>query len=118
MKRPSLTTWILLGFIAGTGSVKTMGRIGGKAILYFEVVTTVALFVGLGAVNLVQPGRGVALKPDAAPAVQQTSSGLEQIMEHTFPSSIIDAMAKGEALQIVVFCFIFGAACAAIGSKA
>src|ERR1700730_11431136 len=51
--------------IAGTGSVKTMGRIGGKAILYFEIVTTVALFVGLGAVNLVKPGVGVQL-PDKA----------------------------------------------------
>ena len=55
----------LVSGIAGTGNVKTMGRIGGKAILYFEVVTTVALFVGLGAVNLVQPGVGVQLQKGA-----------------------------------------------------
>src|SRR5580658_1722050 len=55
--------------IAGTGSVKTMGRIGGKAILYFEIVTTVALFVGLGAVNLVQPGVGVQLQAGTNPGI-------------------------------------------------
>jgi proton glutamate symport protein len=161
MKRPSLTTWILIALfagiafgaffpgpakemgllgtiflrliksiiaplifatlvygIAGTGSVKTMGRIGGKAILYFEIVTTVALFVGLGAVNLVKPGVGVQLpdKPVANLATAATSASA--LAEHTFPTSIIDAMARGEVLQIVVFCFIFGTACATIGLKA
>ncbi|HXJ40842.1 MAG TPA: cation:dicarboxylase symporter family transporter [Bryobacteraceae bacterium] len=104
--------------IAGTGSVKTMGRIGGKAILYFEIVTTVALFVGLGAVNLVQPGVGVHLDKGKAPAVAAANTNLTQILEHTFPTSVIDAMAKGEVLQIVVFAFIFGAACATVGLKA
>ena len=65
----------LVSGIAGTGNVKTMGRIGGKAILYFEAVTTVALFVGLGAVNLVQPGVGVALQKGAEPGVSQTVTG-------------------------------------------
>jgi proton glutamate symport protein len=161
LKRPSLTTWILLGLlagilfgaalpgpavklailgtiflrlikmiiapllfgtlvsgIAGAGSVKTMGRIGGKAILYFEIVTTVALFIGLAAVNLVQPGAGVALQKGAPAPVAQTSVTLSQLFEHIVPTSIIEAMANGEVLQIVVFTFIFGAACAAIGAKA
>ena len=104
--------------IAGTGNVKTMGRIGGKAILYFEVATTIALFIGLGAGNLVRPGAGVALQKGAEASIQQTSTSLAQILEHTFPVSIIDAMARGEVLQIVVFSFLFGAACAAIGVKA
>ena len=56
----------LVSGIAGAGSVKTMGRIGAKAILYFEVVTTVALFIGLGAVNLIQPGAGVQLQKGRA----------------------------------------------------
>ena len=160
VKRPSLTTWILIALvagiafgavlpgpavklgilgtiflrliksiiapllfatlvtgIAGAGSVKTMGRIGGKAILYFEIVTTIALFVGLGAVNLVQPGVGVDLRTAApAAAVQPAATGVEAIVEHTFPTSIIDAMARGEVLQIVVFAFIFGTACAAVGA--
>ena len=108
----------LVSGIAGTGNVKTMGRIGGKAILYFEVVTTVALFVGLGAVNLVQPGVGVQLERTAAAGIAPVSSSFSQILEHTFPTSIFDAMARGEVLQIVVFSFLFGTACAAIGTKA
>ena len=108
----------LVSGIAGTGNVKTMGRIGGKAILYFEAVTTIALFVGLGAVNLIKPGVGVELQKGAAAGLAVSNAGLAQILEHTFPSSIIDAMAKGEVLQIVVFAFIFGAACATVGLKA
>jgi proton glutamate symport protein len=103
--------------IAGTGSAKTMGRIGGKAILYFEIVTTIALFVGLGFANFVKPGLGVQLKagPSGLAATSTTFAG---ILEHTFPTSIIKSMADGEVLQIVVFAFLFGMACATIGSKA
>jgi proton glutamate symport protein len=108
----------LVSGIAGAGSVKTMGRIGGKAILYFEIVTTIALFVGLGAVNLIKPGAGVQLQKGAATGIAQTTTSFSQILEHTFPTSIIDAMARGEVLQIVVFAFIFGAACATVGAKA
>jgi proton glutamate symport protein len=104
--------------IAGTGNVKTMGRIGGKAIVYFEIVTTIALFVGLGAANLIQPGVGVELQKGAASGVSGTNTSLVGILEHTFPVSIIDSMAKGEVLQIVVFAFLFGTACASIGVKA
>jgi proton glutamate symport protein len=113
-----LTFATLVAGIAGSGSVKTMGRIGGKAILYFEIVTTIALFVGLGAVNLVQPGVGVHLDRGTVPGTTASGTSLVQILEHTFPTSIIDAMARGEVLQIVVFAVIFGAACTAIGYKA
>ncbi|HYL39000.1 MAG TPA: dicarboxylate/amino acid:cation symporter [Bryobacteraceae bacterium] len=105
--------------IAGTGSVKTMGRIGLKAIIYFEVLTTIALFLGLGAVNLVRPGEGMRLERTAAETgLVQTAPSLSSTLEHTFPASVIDAMARGDVLQIVVFSFLFGAACAAIGAKA
>jgi proton glutamate symport protein len=114
---PLLFGTLVVG-IASTGSVKTMGRIGGKAILYFELATTVALFIGLGAVNLVKPGVGVQLQASAQPAVSGQTATLAGILEHTFPTSIIDSMAKGEVLQIVVFTFLFGAACATIGAKA
>jgi proton glutamate symport protein len=114
---PLLFATLVVG-IAGTGSVKTMGRIGGKAILYFEVVTTIALFVGLGAVNLVKPGVGVQLQKGATGGLAQTNASLSQILEHTFPTSIIDSMARGEVLQIVVFTFLFGMACAVLGAKA
>lgn len=108
----------LVSGIAGTGNVKTMGRIGGKAILYFEIVTTIALFVGLGAVNLVKPGVGVQLQKGTGAVVAGSGANLSGILEHTFPTSIVDSMAKGEVLQIVVFAFIFGAACATVGLKA
>jgi len=105
--------------IAGSGDLKCMGRIGLKAILYFEAVTTLALFLGLAAVNLVRPGVGMTLAPaPAATPAPQAQPAPGSIIEHVFPSSIIDAMARGDVLQIVVFSFLFGAACAAIGSKA
>ena len=108
----------LVSGIAGAGNLKMMGRIGGKALLYFEIVTTVALFVGLGAVNLIQPGAGIQIKAGASAGVSQSSGGLATILEHTFPASVVDAMAKGEVLQLVVFAFLFGAACASVGIKA
>jgi proton glutamate symport protein len=105
--------------IAGGGDMKRMGRIGGKAILYFEIVTTLALFLGLAAVNLVRPGAGISIHGSAAEAaIPQTQTSFSSVLEHIFPSSIIDAMARNDALQIVVFAFLFGAACAAIGAKA
>ena len=105
--------------VAGTGSVKTMGRIGIKSIVYFEVLTTIALFLGLAAVNLTRPGAGMKLEMSASEAaIPSVKPSLSGTLEHTFPASVIDAMAKGDVLQIVVFSFIFGAACAAIGAKA
>ena len=103
--------------IAGSGDLKQMGRIGLKAVVYFEIVTTLALFLGLGAVNLVRPGAGVALTETAAEAAlpaAQTGFKLENIV----PTSIFDALARNDALQIVVFAFLFGAACASLGAKA
>ena len=109
----------LVSGIAGTGSVRAMGRIGLKAILYFEVLSTIALFLGLGAVHLFHPGNGMSIQPSASDiAITQAPPTLPGILEHTFPSSIIDAMARGDVLQIVVFSLLFGAACAAIGPKA
>ncbi|HWE50780.1 MAG TPA: cation:dicarboxylase symporter family transporter [Bryobacteraceae bacterium] len=114
---PLLFGTLVVG-IAGTGSLKTMGRIGGKALLYFEVITTIALFVGLAAVNLARPGVGVHLEKGAASGLAQTGTSLSQIFEHVFPTSIFDSMARGEVLQIVMFTFLFGVACASIGDKA
>ena len=108
----------LVAGMAGHGSLKTMGRIGLKALVYFEVVTTFALFIGLAAVNLTRPGDGIKLQRTAAEAqVAHAGASLETLLEHTFPASVVDAMAKGEVLQIVVFSLLFGAACAAIGAK-
>jgi proton glutamate symport protein len=105
--------------VAGAGDIKQMGRIGLKAIIYFEVMTTLALFIGLGAVNLVRPGDGLTINKDASKvALPQAKLTGGEILEHTFPTSVIDSMARGDVLQIVVFAIIFGIACAAIGVKA
>jgi proton glutamate symport protein len=102
--------------IAGGGSLRAMGRIGLKTILYFEIVTTIALFLGLAAVNLVQPG--VGMRAGQALPLSEGGLTLSGVLHHVFPESVIDAMARGEVLQVVVFAFLFGAACAAIGAKA
>ena len=105
--------------IASAGSLKIMGRIGLKAIVYFEIVTTIALAVGLGAANLVRPGEGIALNTLALPpGAVAGSASLRDMIEHAFPASVVDAMARGDVLEIVVFAMLFGAACAAIGAKA
>jgi proton glutamate symport protein len=114
---------MLVAGIAGGGDLKRMGRVGVKAIVYFEIVTTLALFLGLAAVNLARPGEGVPLGAGGADQIAERSSTqapakLGDILEHVFPASIIDAMARNDVLQVVVFAFLFGAACAAIGAKA
>jgi proton glutamate symport protein len=108
----------LVGGIAGSGSVKAMGRIGLKSLVYFEVVTTVALVLGLTVVNVAKPGVGLHIDRANEPVVETKTPSLGAVLEHTFPVSIVDSMAKGEVLQIVVFSFLFGAACAAIGAEA
>lgn len=104
--------------IAGHGHAGSMGRIGAKAMGYFWVVTTIALAIGLITVNIVKPGAGLNLKVGEGETKMATAApSLASTLEHTFPSSIIDAMAKGEVLQIVVFSFMFGAACAGVGAR-
>jgi len=108
----------LVAGIAGAGDLKRMGRVGVKAIVYFEIVTTLALFLGLTAVNLARPGEGVAMAAGAAEqSAAQAPATPGGILERVFPSSIVDAMARNDVLQVVVFAFLFGAACAAIGAK-
>src|SRR5579872_6139648 len=95
-----------------------MGRVALKAVIYFEVVTTIALFLGLGVVNLIRPGEGVPIARAAAAAPVSGGTTLEGVLEHIFPVSIVDAMARNDVLQVVVFSFLFGAACASLGARA
>ena len=79
----------LVAGIAGAGDLKHMGRIGAKAILYFEIVTTCALFLGLGVVNVVRPGEGVPISRSAADSVAPAApTTLAGVVEHTFPASM------------------------------
>ena len=117
---PLLFSTLVVG-IAGTGDVKTMGRIGLKAIVYFEIATTIALFLGLGLVNLFKPGVGVSLPISAdtrtAVAMVQSQQHVWDILLHMVPTSVVDSMARGDILQVVVFSMFFGIAIAAIGAK-
>lgn len=116
MIAPLIFASVVQGF-AGTGDMKKVGRIGWKALLYFEIVTTFALLVGLVFVNLVKPGAGVIL---AANAAQSTASlakpqTLAEIILHMFPVSVMDAMARNDVLQVVVFAVLFAVAVIAAG---
>ena len=118
---PLLFSTLVVG-IAGTGDLKAMGRIGVKALIYFEVATTVALFLGLGLVNWFQPGAGLAVPIGAGAGDQLATLATRQqsawdILVHLFPTSVFDAMARGDILQLVVFSVFFGIALAAIGER-
>jgi proton glutamate symport protein len=117
---PLLFSTLVVG-IAGTGDLKAMGRIGLKAIIYFEAATTIALFLGLGLVNLFQPGVGVtppSMSTDTLKAVQAipTHNGWDMLVS-LIPTSAIDAMARGDILQLVIFSIFFGIGLAAVGAK-
>ena len=104
--------------IAGTGDMKKVGRIGAKALLYFEIVTTAALAVGLLVVNLAKPGVGLKLVGSASAlgaAAQNKPLTLTETILHSFPTSMIDAMARNDVLQVVVFAVFFAMAVIAAG---
>ena len=114
---PLLLTTLVAG-VAGAGA-KVVGRLGLKAIIWFELATTVALVIGMAAANLVKPGVGVKLGADVASVkelAQAKTAG--DFLLSVFPTSIFDAMARNEVLQIVVFSVLLGLAVAAAGSKA
>jgi proton glutamate symport protein len=109
----------LVSGIAGVGHPKAVGRMGFRALVYFEVVTTLALIIGLVVVHVTKPGVGVSLPSAAADAVQAVKPQTwDQVLLHTFPTSVVQAMAEGEILQIVVFSIIFALAMGLIGEKA
>jgi proton glutamate symport protein len=107
----------LVAGIAGAGHVKVVGRMGLRAIIYFEVVTTLALIIGLVAVNIMKPGVGVNLPMGAKSEIAATAQTWDQILLHVVPESVIRAMAEGDVLQIVVFSIIFAIALGMIGEK-
>ena len=100
----------LVAGIAGAGHLRQVGRIGLRALVYFEIVTTLALFIGLAAVNLTRPGDGIVLPPPGPHEVAAQPQRWDQILVHTVPESVINAMADGEVLQIVVFSIFFAIA--------
>jgi proton glutamate symport protein len=116
---PLVFSTLVVG-VAGGGDLKKVGRMGAKALLYFEVVTTAALFIGLAVVNLTRPGEGVRLAADtgAIQSIQQSHPAtFVGTITHIFPASVLDAMVRGDVLQIVAFSVLFAMAVSAMGEK-
>jgi proton glutamate symport protein len=107
----------LVAGIAGAGHFKVVGRMGLRAIIYFEIVTTLALVIGLVAVNVTRPGDGVNLPIGQASGITAQPQTWDQILLHVVPESVLDAMAKGDVLQVVVFSIFFGIALGMLGDK-
>lgn len=106
---PLLFSTLVVG-IAGHATLRQVGRMGIKALIYFEVVTTLALLIGLAAINFSKAGVGVTMPaPTAAPQVTAPApQGASDIILHIFPENIAKSVAEGQVLQIVVFSIIFG----------
>ncbi len=110
--------------IAGMGDMKKVGRVGGKALLYFEAVTTFSLFFGILLVEVLKPGQGMNIDPStldassvAAYAQAAQTHTVGQFFMNIIPNTVIDAFAKGEILQILLFSIIFGWALSKMGEK-
>ena len=122
---PLLFATLVVG-IAGHGDVKSLGRLGIKTLAYFEVVTTFALIIGLGFANMFKPGEGMieittknlGLNEIVNMASTNSGSTFGQMILNLFPTSIFQAMAEGNLLQIVIFSIFFALAICAVGKKA
>lgn len=119
---PLVFSTLVVG-IAKLGDLKTVGRVGGKAMLWFITASLVSLLLGMLLVNLFKPGAGIDLSnadvSGAKDLVGKTQEfNIQKFIEHVFPKSVIEAMANNEILQLVIFSIFFGIATAALGDKA
>ena len=121
---PIIISTLIVG-VAGTGDIKQLGRLGGKTLIYFEVITTIAIVVGLLAANIFQPGVGIDMsqleQTDISSYVETTEAkdeeGPLQILVDIVPKNVVNAMAEGDMLAIIFFSVIFGLGVAAIGER-
>jgi proton glutamate symport protein len=117
---PIVFSTIILG-AAGSGDIKKMGSLGLKTIVWFEIITTIVLAIGLFIVNVLQPGKGMDLshlvKKDISNLNQYTDKVVDfkQMVLEIIPTNIVDAMAKNELLAVIFFAILFGSAAAAVG---
>lgn len=116
---PLIFSTLVTGIAAHTDDMKAVGRLALKSIIYFEIVTTLALFVGLGAVNLVKPGHGIVLTSSAETGQKfaQTKVTLEGVVEHLTPQSFFDAAARNDVLQVVIYAMLFGVSLAQVKGR-
>jgi aerobic C4-dicarboxylate transport protein len=110
--------------IAGMQDMKKVGRVGGKALLYFEIVSTLALIIGLIVANMTHPGSGLNINPAtldakavAGYAGQAKAQSVSEFILHIIPTTIVDAFTKGDILQVLLVAILFGFALSAAGSR-
>ncbi|MBS1851006.1 MAG: cation:dicarboxylase symporter family transporter [Acidobacteria bacterium] len=104
----------LVSGIASQSNLKKVGRMGIKAIVYFEIITTLALLIGLAAINISQAGVGVHAAPAPEETLPTQKLTLTQVILHIFPENIAKSVAEGQVLEVVVFCILFGIALAMV----
>jgi proton glutamate symport protein len=105
---PLIFSTLVVG-IAGHADLRRVGRLGVKALIYFEVVTTLALLIGLGAINLTRAGQGVTPPSELPQAdIQGKKQTFSEVVLHIFPENVAKSVAEGEVLQVVVFSVLFG----------
>src|SRR5262249_3309768 len=120
---PIVFTTVVVG-IAHMGAMRDVGRIGLRALVYFEVVSTIALAIGLIVVTVLQPGRGVGFDPATADlsSVAQYTTASKQLSTVDFilnviPDAVVGAFARGEVLQVLLFAVLFGLALLGLGDR-
>ena len=124
---PVLVFCVVVHGIAGAGDLKRVGRVGVKALVYFEVVTTIALLLGLGLAFWFQPGVGMNVDPStldakamsafASNAEKLVGGGTVEFLMKLIPTTVVNAFATGDVLQVLVFAVLFGCALALVGDK-
>jgi proton glutamate symport protein len=114
---PLLFGTLVVG-IAGHSNLKQVGSMGIKALIYFEIVTTLALFIGLAAINISKAGEGIQLKAPTTDEIKKPApQTVSDIILHIFPENIAKSVAEGDVLQIVVFSILFGIALAMLSES-
>lgn len=121
---PIVVASLVVG-VAGVGDIKKVGRLGVKTVVYFEIITTLAIIVGLLAANILHPGTGIDMKHLAKGDIKNYVATTKEVSNHSFvgtfvnivPPNIIDALARGDMLAVVFFSVIFGLGVASIGEK-
>jgi proton glutamate symport protein len=121
---PIVVSSIIVG-VAGVGDIKKLGKLGGKTLLYFEIITTVAIIVGLLAANIFQPGAGIDMNSLEKGDIDSYVSTSEEVKDHGFadtfvhivPANLFESLGQGDMLAIIFFSVMFGLGVAAIGEK-
>ena len=116
---PLIFAMLVVGIAGHNDNMKAVGRLALKSLVYFELATTLALVIGMAAVNLVRPGAGVQLASSSGQGKQFAAANvsLSSVVEHLAPQSLFDAAARNDVLQVVVFAILFGVALARVEGK-